>query len=296
MPAVILNSKNYARFIYILPYIRYCAEDRYQEPWQLKRRKINDYEFVFVTAGEGQFTIEDRVYNAEVGTLILFKPGVPHSACSTTFNFSFLCIHFDLFVSRMINTVEAEENMLYESVPSNPVEYQKAVLDFPEYSFIKDSSYIAGLLRRIISESIIKQQGYNLIIKALFIDLIFNLFRQRGRVRIQCLPKPEIAAIIDYIKANYMNRIKLSDISEHIHLQKEYISSLFKKHSGYTVTGFIKRHRIAVAKKLLLETDRKIEDIAVSTGFYDVHHFSRVFKEYERITPHQYRQVTENYP
>jgi AraC-like DNA-binding protein len=43
-----------------------------------------------------------------------------------------------------------------------------------------------------------------------------------------------------------------------------------KKHTGYTITDYIKGYRILIAKNLILETERKIEYIACSVGFYDM--------------------------
>lgn len=291
MSTVVINSQNYADYSYIIPYIRYCAEDRYQAAWELEQRKISDYEFLFITAGTGQFIIENRVYDVKPNDLVLFKPDTLYKGNSVTLPFNFLCIHFDLYISRAINTIEVRRNFLYESVPSKPVKYHRTVLDFPEYTCVSDSSYIQHLLKRIIHESTKKSLGYNTVIKSLFIEMIFNLYRQKSKIQLQDVFKPEIQTIIDYIRANYMHSIKLSDIANHIHLQPSYISSLFKRHYGYTITEFIRLHRITVAKGLLLKTDRIIEDIACSTGFYDIHHFSRVFKQHEGLTPGQYREI-----
>lgn len=290
--SVVINNQNCAYYSYIVPYIRYCAENRYQSPWVMKQRIISDYEFIFITKGKGQFKIEGRIYNAKANDLLLIKPNVVNSGNSVILPFNFLCIHFDLFVSLTNNAViDMTNNNLCESIPSEPIKYNSAILDFPEYTSVSDSGYVHQLLKRIIHESNVKIPGYNTIIKSLFIDMIFNLFRQQSGFRLINNFTSEINAIIDYIKDNYMNKIRLRDIADHIHLQPAYISSLFKKQTGYTLTEFIKRQRVISAKRLLLETDRKIQDIAYDTGFYDIHHFSRIFKQLKGLTPGQYRNI-----
>ena len=290
--SIMINSANYSDYSYIIPYIRYCMEDKYQSHWELKQRKIKDYEFIFVTQGTGQFTIEDRTYDANTNDLILFKPNTLHYGNSILLPFNFLCIHFDLFVSNSTTTIETKNKFLYESVPLSPIEYQKAVLDFPEFSSLNDSSYINQLLKRIFHEYTQKNPGYNTIIKAMFTDLIVNLYRLKNSGTFQKQLLPEIQKIIDYIKENYMQKIKLSDISHHVHLQPSYISSIFKRKTGYTITEFTNIHRVATAKELLFKTDKKLEDIAHNTGFYDIHHLSKVFKRYEGLTPGQYRDIS----
>ena len=101
----------------------------------------------------------------------------------------------------------------------------------------------------------------------------------------------EIIRVINYIKSNYMHRIRLWELSNQVHLEPTYLSKLFLKHTGYNITKFIIKHRLLVAKEQLLETDNKIEEIAISTGFCDLHHFSKVFRAYEGISPSQYRNM-----
>lgn len=288
---VVINAQNYADFSNIIPYIRYCAEDRYNLAWHLQKRKIHEYEFIFITSGTGQFKIEDKVLEVKANDLILLKPNVLHEADSIKLPFSFLCIHFDLYVPKSISLLLRDNEGVYDLIPSRQLDYKKAILDFPDYTYVSDASYIHQLIKRIIHEKKTKCKGYKTVIKSLFVNVIIDLFRQYGKAAEQDTMTPAIQAIVDYIKKNYMHNIKLSEIAEHIHLEPSYISSLFKKHSGFTVTEYIRMHRIGIAKELLLETDRKVEDIAHSTGFYDIQHFSKQFKEYEGITPSQYRSI-----
>lgn len=288
--STVIDPKNYSNYNYIMPYIRYCAEDIYNSDWHLKKRKISDYEFVFITAGTGRFTIDECIFGVKANDLVLFKPNKFHFGKSVTHPFSFICIHFDLYVSKTFNDIQGGQH-LFESVPLKPVKYSKSSLEFPEFTTINDSGYINMLFRRILNEGQRKQAGYNAIIKALFTELLISLFRQKDNASTTKSNSPEILAVTEYIKQNYQNKISLSQLADYIHWQPTYLSSSFKRYTGYTVTDYIKHHRLSCAKSLLLETNRKIEDIAGNVGFYDLHHFSRVFKEHEGLTPIQYRQI-----
>jgi AraC-like DNA-binding protein len=293
MPQFIINAANFTDYSFITPYIRYCAEDKYQNPWELKNRKIGDYEFVFITKGTGQFTIEGNVYKVGEKDLILIKPNVCHQAESTSVPFEFLCIHFDLYVSSIVNNVQADKQHVYETVPQKPVRFNKTVLELPEYITINDSSYMCTLLKKIIHEVREKREGFNTIIKSLFVDFLFNVFRS-SNASFDCKKYPdEIQTMINFIQSNYMNRIYLSDLALHIHLQPTYVCRLFKKHTGYTISEFVTLHRLSVAKGLLLGTNKKIDEIAYRVGFYDLHHFSKVFKLQEGLSPSQYRQIKQ---
>ena len=49
---IVIKASNYDSFRYIEPYIRYTAHDHYDEKWELGRRKIGDYEFLYFTEGK----------------------------------------------------------------------------------------------------------------------------------------------------------------------------------------------------------------------------------------------------
>lgn len=289
-----INNSNYMDYSLITPYIRYCEEDRYREPWRLAERKIGDHEFIFITRGAGRFLLEDRSYDVKAGDLILLKPNIPHSAVSVALPFEFLCFHFDLYVSDNTNRIQAESQSIYETVPPRSIRLNKVLLDYPDFSSVDNSSYIGALLKRIISEVREKQDGFNTVIKALFTDFIFNLFRGLDKSTDHRKYPEEIEAIIAFINSNYTRRLYLSEAAEHIHLHHTYVSALFKKHTGLTFSEYLTLYRLSAAKKLLLDTDGKIDEIACKVGFYDLHHFSKVFKAHEGISPSQYRQI-KNY-
>jgi len=55
----------------------------------------------------------------------------------------------------------------------------------------------------------------------------------------------------------------------------------------------IRRAHIELAQKLLLETDTPIASVAARSGFNDMQHFGRVFKDLTQMTPSQCRQTAQ---
>lgn len=62
----------------------------------------------------------------------------------------------------------------------------------------------------------------------------------------------------------------------------------FKQVTGQTFIDYLTQYRMTQAKHLLLETDEKINDIAMQVG-YQPPYFNRLFKKIEGMTPGQYR-------
>ena len=56
-------------------------------------------------------------------------------------------------------------------------------------------------------------------------------------------------------------------------------------------TEIIKKQRIDQVKKLLLDTDLKLNQIAAMTGFSDPKYMSKVFKNEVGVLPNEYRRM-----
>ena len=103
-------------------------------------------------------------------------------------------------------------------------------------------------------------------------------------------PIPHIQQILDRIDARYTENISLANIAADMHISPNYLSVLLRKHADTTFTDLIIRKRIQLAKKLLRETAKPIQQIVEETGYRDYTHFNKSFKKMVGITPVQYRK------
>ncbi len=85
------------------------------------------------------------------------------------------------------------------------------------------------------------------------------------------------------------------DLSLHVQAEKtgvnpSYLSALFKKETGVTLTEYVNQRRIEYAIFLLNSTNMQIQTIAQHCGMPDVNYFTRTFKKQTGKTPTQYRR------
>ncbi len=73
-----------------------------------------------------------------------------------------------------------------------------------------------------------------------------------------------------------------------------YLSTLFKKETGTTLTEYVNRKRIDHAIFLLNSTDMQVQTIATYCGIPDVNYFTKMFKKMIGKTPKEYRQMITN--
>lgn len=99
-----------------------------------------------------------------------------------------------------------------------------------------------------------------------------------------------ITKAINYVHANYNQPLTLKEAADLIHLNTQYFSRYFKRKTGSTFTQYITKIRIENAKKLLLNTDKPISQIALEVGYSDPTYFSKVFVKCETQSPYKYKQ------
>lgn len=96
--------------------------------------------------------------------------------------------------------------------------------------------------------------------------------------------------VVDFLELNYMRKISQQECADYFHLNKDYLSRAFKKHTGVGMAKYLNNIRIRKAKELLKSTDLQVMEIADQVGYFDAKYFSRQFKLATGMTPAQYRQ------
>jgi len=99
---------------------------------------------------------------------------------------------------------------------------------------------------------------------------------------------------IQYVHDNYMESISLNRLSDMLNVSSNYYAILFRKVTGFNFTDFLLGVRMYHARRLLRDTKQPISQIAESCGFTDAAYFSKTFRKYCSVTPHQYRTAQEN--
>ena len=98
-----------------------------------------------------------------------------------------------------------------------------------------------------------------------------------------------IRQILVTVDASLAGDLSLSRFAKELFLNTSYLSSLFKKEVGMTLTDYVNKNRIAYARKLLKSTTLSIQDVAASSGIPDIHYFTRLFRRETGISPRAYR-------
>ena len=99
-----------------------------------------------------------------------------------------------------------------------------------------------------------------------------------------------IHSVITRINLDITSDLTLNAQAKLLNINPSYLSSLFKKETGQTLTTYVNQKRIDHACGLLKNTSLQIQTIAQQCGIYDVNYFTKMFKRYTGMTPKEYRE------
>ena len=78
-----------------------------------------------------------------------------------------------------------------------------------------------------------------------------------------------VKQIQDYLEEHYTEEANLEKIAEKIELTSAYISTIFKKETGMTITNYLIKIRLEKAKQMIRDTNMTITEIAYAVGYVD---------------------------
>ncbi len=102
------------------------------------------------------------------------------------------------------------------------------------------------------------------------------------------ISKP-VVMCMDFIYSHLNTRITVQVLSDYTGLSASYLSRLFKKELGISISDYILEKKIEKAENLLKYSDYSLVDIANYLAFSSQSHFIQTFKKAVGLTPNKYR-------
>ncbi|MEC0127979.1 response regulator transcription factor [Paenibacillus pabuli] len=93
-----------------------------------------------------------------------------------------------------------------------------------------------------------------------------------------------------YIENHIGEELMREELASFAGFNPAYLSRLFRKEKGMSLSEFILQRRVAKAKTLLSQSTVKVTDIAGKVGYYNYSHFTKMFKKCTGITPQEFRK------
>lgn len=225
----------------------------------------SQWEIILNLDGSGTTLVGDTEYEYQPGTIICIPPGVLHSKTSE--------LRFrDIFIQ------------VSEFIPSQ--DGSVMVLRDDEEKSMETLLFMA--LRTFHK----KEQNNQLVLNSLFETMQQLLLSWSNRRTSKSVELFRNELITNFINPEFT----ISQAMQKTCYCSDHFRRCFKKEIGITPIEYLTTLRIDYAKRLLKQKNdiqMSIAEIAFSSGFYDYHYFSRIFKKAVGITPKQYAIARE---
>ena len=233
----------------------------------------HDFCLQYVIGGKGEFFVNNKLYALMPGTLFLLpKQKYHYYKADKNDPYEYYWIHFNgNGFTRFMETIGLSED--------NPVLYGI------------NNPAIRSVFEELIELSISPKNHDKLLILSKSYQLLYEIA--------VCIPQNQseqrnssneiVERIVNYISENFTRPLNLDMLSELVHINKCYLISVFKRHTGISPIQYLIQYRISNACQLL-RTDRTISEIAAMCGFQELTNFLIRFKKITGLTPSQYRK------
>lgn len=133
-----------------------------------------------------------------------------------------------------------------------------------------------GMMQRLFVEA--------KIIKLLI--LIFEQFNEKNKLQTE----PGISFVVKkFIDENYHKNIRAEDIGKLTGINQNKIRKEFKSQYKMTVADYISELRMLKAKKMIIDKEIMVKEIAIECGYEYVQNFTRAFKKKFGVSPEKLR-------
>lgn len=239
------------------------------------------YECVIYLGNAGTFLIEDKEYLVKRGDIVLIDIFKPH-----TLAFSKNCFYerFSLSInlSLLISFSTSHSNLLdvfHNCNDRHPI-YHLNEEQLQKYLVLLDKYKEINL-----------ENGKDILEKALIHQLLAYIYNDCYSE--PCVNEKEsqhaetIAHLLQYINQHLSEEITLEQLAAQVNYSEFYVSRLFKKVSGKTLTSYIQEKRIEQAS-CLIRSGLSIHQAAEQVGFNNYSYFYKTFKKIIGCTPADY--------
>jgi len=103
----------------------------------------------------------------------------------------------------------------------------------------------------------------------------------------------KVSLAVDYIAKHFSGPLTVAEVAKHMGLDGPAAAKMFKKLCGFSLMQYIVQHRLLYAQNLLANTDMKVADVAMASGYGSAMNFHAAFKKVYGVSPHEYSKAVD---
>jgi len=247
------------------------------------------YHLVLFTKGAGTHAIDFKTFDVTPFQIYFMIPGQVHSWNFEGYVDGYV-IHFStsFFESFLLKNEYLDQFPFFSGIIDDAVIQIEPALQ----------QKIIGLFEDIIAESITTDRMSLDLIRALLLQVFILLTRTNtGKEEKQALPYNYtlLKTFQKLIEKNFATLKLPRDYAELLYITPNHLNALCNDLLGISAGEVIRNRILLEAKRLLINLDLTIAEIAYQLNFNDNSYFTKFFKKYAGLTPEEFRKKTLNH-
>lgn len=122
-------------------------------------------------------------------------------------------------------------------------------------------------------------------------QIVMDYAKRMKKVKKKKVISPHCVKAMDYVYDHLHERIDVRDVAEFVGVERSYLSKLFHKEVGQTISDYIMDKKLQTARNMLLYSDFSCTEISQYLAFASGSYFARCFKVKYGATPNSYRRT-----
>lgn len=124
-------------------------------------------------------------------------------------------------------------------------------------------------------------------------DIISEMKKSLVNVSNSCFgrtTKSTMERIVRYIESNYNHELRLEMLAGIFGYNSAYLGKVFHQYTGENFNNYLDKIRITEAKRLLVNEEYKVYEVAETVGYTNINYFHNKFKKYVGVSPLTYKK------
>lgn len=245
---------------------------------------VKFYIILFIENGQGKHTIDFTDYDCKKGTILTIRKDQLHKFFKNKKLKGYLLLFTGDFLVSYLEKLEAQKSM----------QLFNESLGFPKVQLSQSQiKEVSNLIHRIKNEYFnINDEHSQGIIRSELQVLIAKLYRiksQKDQVIFDRKYLPEFIEFQKMVEENVHKTNRVKDYAQLLGISTKTLNTITKTILHKTAKEFVDDICITQIKRLLINTELSIKEIAYATGFEETTNFYKYFKRQVQITPEQFR-------